>query len=132
MMITTILPPSVVAAGELAARTSLWAVTTDTEEKHFYPTLPNGKTIRVTHRIDVIGCHHLPSGKMVQFTKKKTNWYDSRKEAPRLRKRAWHTAPEPVPSDWKAPAVSRSEVISEVARMGGGDRAAAIVAAAIA
>ena len=124
------LPPSVHAAGDIVARTSVWAVTTDTEEKHIYPTLPNGTTIRVTHRTDVIGCHHLPSGKVIQFTKKKTNWYDSRKQAPRLRKRAWHAPAEQAPSDWKVPVVSRSEVVAEVARMGGGDKAAAIVAAA--
>ena len=130
-MISAALPPSVVAAGDIVARTSSWVVTTDTEETFVYPTLPNGKSIRVTHRTDVIGCHHLPSGKVVQFSKKKTNWYDSRKQAPRLRKRAWHAAPEVASSDWKGPVISRSEVIAEVARMGGGERAAAIVAAAI-
>jgi len=130
-MISAALPPSVVAAGDVVARTSVWVVTTDTKETYNYPTLPNGKTIRVTHRTDVIGCHHLPSGKVVEFTKKKTNWYDSRKEALRLRKRAWHAPALPVSSDWKAPAVSRSEVISEVARMGGGEQAASIVAAAL-
>ena len=129
-MTSAALPPSVVAAGDVVARTDVWAITTDTKEMFIYPTLPNGKTIRVTHRTDVIGCHHLPSGKVVEFSKKKTNWYDSRKQTPRLRKRAWHAAPEVAPSDWKAPAVSRSEVIAEVARMGGGERAAAIVAAA--
>lgn len=128
-MISAALPPSVVAAGDLVARTTIWAVTTDTDIKYIYPELPNGKQIRVAHITHRITCHHLSSNQQVVFTKKKTNWYDSRKQAPRLRKSAWHAPAELVSSDWKAPAVSRSEVITEVARMGGGDRAAGIVAA---
>ena len=130
-MIAAVLPPSVVVAGDLVARTPIWAITTDTQEKPCLITLPDGKRAMIVHLSHIIACHHLPTGKVVRFTKKKKNWYDSRKEAPRLRKRAWHAPAEQVSSDWRAPAISRSEVIAEVARMGGGDRAAGIVAAAI-
>ena len=130
-MIAAVLPPSVAAAGDLVARTSIWAITTDTEEKPCLITLPDGKKAMIKHLSHIIACHHLPTGKVVRFTKKKVNWYDSRKEAPRLRKRAWHAQPEQVSSDWRAPAIGRSEVVAEVARMGGGEQAASIVAAAI-
>ena len=127
-MIAVALPPSVQAAGDLVARTPVWAVTTDTEETYIYPTLPNGKQIRVTHTTHTIACHHLLTGRVVRFSKKKRNWYDSRKQAPRLRKPAWYAPAEEVSSDWREPMISPSEVVAEVARMGGGEQAQALVA----
>jgi hypothetical protein len=127
-MIAVALPPSVHAAGDLVTRTETWAVTTDTEETYIYPTLPNGKQIRVTHTTHTIACHHLPTGRQVVFSKKKVNWYDSRKQAPRLRKPAWHAPAVPVSSDWREPVIGRAEVVAEVARMGGGKQAKALVA----
>ena len=129
-MIAAALPASVVAAGDIVARTSQWAVTTETTEKAIYPTLPNGKSIRVIHYTYIIACHHLASGKVVRFSKKKTNWYDSRKEAIRMRKKTWHSPTLPVSRDCREQTISRSEVVSEVARMGGGGKAVAIVAVA--
>lgn len=126
-MIAVALPSSVHAAGDLVARTETWAVTTDTDVRHIYPTLPSGKQIRVTHTTHIIVCHHLPTGRVVRFSKKKRNWYDSRKQAPRLRKRAWHAPVEEVSSDWREPVISRAEVVAEVARMGGGEQAGTLV-----
>jgi hypothetical protein len=119
------LPPSVVAAGEVVALSDSWAVTTDIDVKMIFPMTKEGERIAVKHLTHVITCHHLGTGKQVVFSRKKTHWHDSRK-GPVVRKRGLFVAPK-LENDWRSTTISKRDVIAEVARMGGGDRAAAIV-----
>ena len=124
-MTTMTLPPSVVAAGEVVARTDSWAVTTDVDVKMIFPVNKQGERIAVKHVTHVITCHHLVTGKQVVFSRKKTHWHDSRK-TPVIRKRGLFAAPT-LENDWRSTTISQRDVIAEVARMGGGKQAAAIV-----
>jgi hypothetical protein len=127
-MIASALSPAVVASGDLVARTETWAVTTSVDAKAIYPTLRDGTQIRVLHITHCITCHHLPTGRKVVFARKSKRsklWHDSRK-MPVVRQRGLWAAPESE-NDWRGTTVTRQEVVAEVARMGGGERAAAIV-----
>ena len=122
---TVTLPPSVVAAGEVVALSDSWAVTTDIDVKMIFPVNKAGERIAVRHVSHDITCHHLSTGKQVVFSRKKTHWHDSRK-GPVVRKRGLFAAPK-LERDWRSTTISERDVIAEVARMGGGERAAAIV-----
>jgi len=122
----TTLPPSVVAAGDLIRVTESWAVTHDTHEQVIFPySVRLRRKVRVVNVTHYITCHHLASGNKVVFKRGKTTWHDSRK-LPVVRQRGLWSDPKSE-NDWKGTTALRSEVVAEIARMGGGTCAAALV-----
>jgi hypothetical protein len=92
------------------------------------PKNPKGGRVKITHLNHVVTCHYLPTGRTVVFTKKKKHWHDSRMVRP-VRKQYWHSAePTEMSSDWRGDVITERDVITEVARMGGGESAGRIVA----
>lgn len=130
-MISSNLPPALApgihAAGDIVAGNDNWVVTTTVDVTYIYPTLPSGETIRVTHLKHIVTCHSLIHGTRVVFKRAKQNWHDSRREKVKMRRRTWFSPPEPAGRDFSSTVVSRFDVAKELARLGAGDKAQAIV-----
>ena len=126
-MIASALPASVLVSGDVVAQSGDWVVTYDTEHKVAFFVHPVYGPMGISHVTHKVLCHHLPTDRVVVFARKKKNWYDSRME-PTMKQLRWHSKDLTKVNDWRGASISPSEVVSEIARMGGGELAAGIVA----
>ena len=113
--------------GAVLAQSGDWVVKYDVDVKIVLVIHPTFGPMGIRHVTRMVICHHQPTDRSVVFARKKKNWYDSRMR-PAMKQLRWHSKDLTEVKDWRSENISPREVVAEIARMGGGDAAAGIVA----